>query len=96
MVVGNASSVALNVLASAVPNSMVIAFENNISSHIQSEYVNFYFTTAILGFRLNGMSNNVGVSTFEKFDPVNMGIAAGTLFLTALELEIHLEEILPP
>jgi hypothetical protein len=42
------------------------------------------------------MSNNVGVGTIEKFDPENTGVAAGILFLSALELEIHLGEILPP
>jgi hypothetical protein len=41
------------------------------------------------------MSNNVGVGTIEKFDPENTGLAAGVLFLSALELEIHLGEILP-
>jgi hypothetical protein len=42
------------------------------------------------------MSNNVGVSIIEKFDPENMGVTAGLLFLSALELEIHLGEILLP
>jgi hypothetical protein len=45
---------------------------------------------------MNGMSDNAGNSTIEKFDPINMGVAAGILCLSALELEIHLEEILPP
>jgi hypothetical protein len=35
------------------------------------------------------MSNNVGVGTIEKFDPENTGVAAGILFLSALELDIH-------
>jgi hypothetical protein len=34
------------------------------------------------------MSGNIGVSTVEKFDPKNTGVAAGILFLSALELEI--------
>jgi hypothetical protein len=38
------------------------------------------------------VSDRVGVSTIEKFDPENMGVAAGILFLSALELEIHLGE----
>jgi hypothetical protein len=42
------------------------------------------------------MSNKVGVGIVEKFDPENMGLAAGILFLSALELEIHLGKILPP
>ena len=50
----------------------------------------------MLDFRLNGLSDNVGVSTIEKFNPENMGVAAGISFLSALELEIHLGEILPP
>jgi hypothetical protein len=42
------------------------------------------------------LSDRVGVSTIEKFDPENMRVAARILFLSALELEIHLGEILPP
>jgi hypothetical protein len=41
------------------------------------------------------MSNNVGVGTIEKFDPENTGVAAGILFLSALELEIHLGKFYP-
>jgi hypothetical protein len=36
------------------------------------------------------MSKNVGIGTLEKFDPENMGVAAGILFLSAVELVIHL------
>jgi hypothetical protein len=36
------------------------------------------------------MYNNVGVGTIEKLDPENTGVAAKVLFLSALELEIHL------
>jgi hypothetical protein len=32
------------------------------------------------------MSNNVGIGTIEKFDPENMVVTAGILFLSALEL----------
>jgi hypothetical protein len=49
-----------------------------------------------LNFRLNGLSDRVGVSTIEKFDPENIGVAVGILFLSALELEIHLGGSLPP
>ena len=49
----------------------------------------------MLDFRLNGLSDNVGVSTVEKSDPENTGVAAGISFLSAVELEIHLGEILP-
>ena len=72
MVVDDASSVALHVLALAEPNSMVIAFDIYILSHIQPEIGNFRFTAAMLDFRLNGLSDNVGVS-IEKFDPGNTG-----------------------
>ena len=48
----------------------------------------------MLNFWLNGLTDNVGVSTIEKFDPENIGLAAGILFLSALELEVHLGEIL--
>ena len=60
------------------------------------KYGHFLFTAAILDFRLNGRSDNVGVGTIEKLDPKNMGIAAGILFLSALELEIYLGGSLPP
>ena len=51
---------------------------------------------AILDFRLSGWFRNVGVSMTEKFDLENMRVAAGILFLSALELQIHLGVILPP
>jgi hypothetical protein len=41
------------------------------------------------------MSNNVGVCIIEKFDPENMREAAEILFLSALELEIHLGKFYP-
>jgi hypothetical protein len=41
------------------------------------------------------MSDNVGISTVEKFDPKNMEVAGRILFLSALELEIHLGEFYP-
>ena len=44
----------------------------------------------MLDFRLNGLSDNVGVSTIEKFDPENTGAAAGISFPSAQELDIHL------
>jgi hypothetical protein len=91
--VNNASSFAVHVLASAVSNSMIIAFEIYIFSPKHSPRCgNFRFTAAILDFRLNGMSNIVRVSTVEKFEQKNMGVSAGILFLSALELEIHLGE----
>ena len=35
-------------------------------------------------------------STNEKFDPKNIGLAVGILFLASLEAEIHLGVVLPP
>ena len=43
---------------------------------------------AMLDFRLNERFDNVGISTIEKFDPKNMGVAAEILFLSALEVEM--------
>ena len=43
---------------------------------------------AILDFRLSGWFHNVGISTIETLDPKNMGVAAGILFLSGVELEI--------
>jgi hypothetical protein len=79
-----------------VPESTIIAFEIYILSQIQPEIWELPFYCRHLGFPLNGMSDNVGDSTVEKFDPINIGVAAGILFLSALELEIHLGGILPP
>jgi hypothetical protein len=73
MVVGNPSSFALHVPASAVPESTIIAFEIYILSQIQPEIWDFRFTAAILDLRLNGMSDNVGDSTVEKTDPKTWG-----------------------
>jgi hypothetical protein len=89
MVDGNASSVALHVPASVVPNTMIKAFE--IFSHLiyGLRYENFRFTAAILDFRLNGTSNKVGFDTIEKFDTENTEITASILFLSAPKLEIH-------
>ena len=50
----------------------------------------------MLDFRLNEKSDNVGISTIEKFDPKNMGVAAGILFLSALEVEIHMGDNFAP
>jgi len=41
-------------------------------------------------------SGDMTVSTIEKFDLENMGIAVGIFFLCATKLEIHLGVILPP
>jgi len=41
-------------------------------------------------------SGDITVSTIEKLDFENMGIAVGILILGATELEIHVGVILPP
>jgi len=41
-------------------------------------------------------SGDITVSTIEKLDMKNMGIAVGILFIYATELEIHVGVILPP
>jgi len=43
-----------------------------------------------LDFCLPVESGSVTNSTIEKFDPENMGIAVGILFLASLEVEIPL------
>ena len=43
-----------------------------------------------MDFQLNGMVYKIADTTIKKFDPENMGVVAGILFLSALELEIPL------
>ena len=45
------------------------------------------FPVAILDFRLKEASEKVGIGTVEKLAPENMGVAAGILFLSSVELE---------
>ena len=52
--------------------------------------MHFRFPAAILDLRLNGTVYKIGDTTIKKFDPENMGVAAGISFLSALELEIPL------
>mgnify|MGYP003401660080 FL=1 len=52
--------------------------------------MHFRFSAAILDLRLNGTVYKIGDTTIKKFDPENMGVAAGISFLSALELEIPL------
>ena len=52
-----------------------------------------------LGFAAerHGLQNRrIAETTIKKFEPENMGVAAGISFLSALELEIPLGIILPP
>ena len=73
MVVGDASSVALHVFASAGPNSMVIAFDIYILSHIQPEMWELPFYCRHAGFPVERIVGQFNVSTIEKFDPGNIG-----------------------
>ena len=49
-----------------------------------------------LGFQLNATVYKIADTTIKKFDPENMGVAAGISFLSALELEIPLVGKSPP
>ena len=49
--------------------------------YISGDTCNYIITVAILGFWLPVSSGSVIDSTIEKFDPENMGIAVGILFL---------------
>ena len=54
------------------------------------------FPAAILDFRLQKASEEDGICTVEKLALENMGLAAGVLFLSGVELEKPLGVILPP
>ena len=49
-----------------------------------------------MDLQLNGMVHKIADTTIKKFDPENMGVAAGISFLSALELEIPLGGKLTP
>ena len=51
---------------------------------------------AMLDLWLPVSSHSVGHNSIEKFDPENGGVAVGISFLSHLEVEICLGEILPP
>jgi len=57
---------------------------------------NYKISAAILDFWLPVSSGSVTDSTIERFDPENMGVAVGILFLASLEAEIPLGVVLPP
>jgi len=58
---------------------------------------NFQPPSWISDFRFHlGVPGSVTDSTIEKFDPENMGLAVGILFLGSLEAEIPLGAVLPP
>ena len=56
----------------------------------------FRFSAAILDLQLNGTVNKIADTTIKKFDPENIGVAAGISFLSALEPEIPLGGKFPP
>jgi len=49
---------------------------------------NYIISAAILDFWLPVSSGSVTDSNVEKFDPENIGVAVGILFLASLEAEI--------
>jgi hypothetical protein len=51
----------------------------------------FRFSVAILDFEFNCTVYKIGDTTVKKFDPENIGVTSGILFLSALELEIPLD-----
>ena len=59
-------------------------------------YPDVIFSAAILDFWLSVSYGSVTDSTIEQFDPVNIGVAVGIVFLVSLEAEIHLGVVLPP
>jgi len=48
---------------------------------------NYIISAAILDFWLPVSSGSITDSTIETFDPENMGVAVGILFLASLEAE---------
>ena len=57
---------------------------------------NYIISATILDFWLPVSSGSVTDSAIEQFDPENMGLAVGILFLASLEAEIHLGVVLSP
>jgi len=56
--------------------------------YISWDTCNYIISAAILDFWLPILSGSVTDSTIEQFDPENMGVAIGILFLASLEAEI--------
>ena len=53
----------------------------------RSNHTIYGFPAAILDFQLKEASDNGGIGTVEKLVPENMGVAAGILFLSSIELQ---------
>jgi len=64
--------------------------------HISWYTCNYIISAAILDFWLSVSSVSATDSTIQKFDPENMGVAVGIVFLTSLEAEIPLGIVLLP
>jgi len=58
--------------------------------YISGDTCNYIISAAIWDFWLPISSGSVTDSTIEMFDPKNMGVAVGILFLASLEAEIPL------
>ena len=57
----------------------------------QRQLMNIHWSAIRLEKKVaNGTVRKIADTTIEKFDPENMGVAAGISFLSALELEIPL------
>jgi hypothetical protein len=95
-VVIKASRVALQFLALVVPDSIIITFEIFFRPKYGPRCGNFSFTAAILNFRLNGMSNNVGVGTIEKFDPKTWGSRCNFVSICSRTRDIPGGKFYPP
>ena len=70
-----------------------------VAAAVQAEIETFTFSdflAAILDLKLNGAVYKIADTTFRKYDPENMGLAAGISFLSAPELDIPLGGKLPP
>jgi len=58
--------------------------------YISWDTCNYIISAVILDFWLPVSSGSVTGSTIEKFDPENIGVAVGILFLASLEAKIPL------
>ena len=74
-------------LSSVLPSfeSMAQPLEFRCHHVYKLRYVKLHFSAAIFDFWLPVSSGSVTYSAIEKFDPENMGVADGILFLASLE-----------
>jgi len=64
--------------------------------YFSSNTCNYKISAAILDFWLPVSSGRVNDSTTEMFDPENMGVVVGIVFLASLEAEIRVGVVYPP